>query len=285
MPNPKLQMKNIMIASPCTVDWNTMDGDDRVRVCGACKHNVYDTSKLTTKEIVDLMARDSKACLKIYRRADGTLLTEDCPFGLRTLRRGARTASKIAASLWALALSFASVSAQPGALEPDSVPKQKASEKKAKAKAKKLQTPSSEIKDANSNIAAPDSLKDSRVSDLLTKARNNIAAKNYIEAEQNFKDATSALTKSKHDIAFEKQVWSEYSDFLISRNRKDETTVIANELKRLDEKQRAEGLTQSVGFVVEPTFHDIRHYSSGRAERHQKTTPTLPDGAPIPDNE
>lgn len=253
-----------------------MDGDDRVRVCGACKHNVYDTSKLTTKEIVDLMARDSKACLKIYRRADGTLLTEDCPFGLRTLRRGARRVSKIAASLWALALSFTSVSAQPGTIKPENTPKQKASDKKAKTKAKKSQTPISEIKD---------SLKDTLASDLLTKARTNIAAKNYIEAEQNFKDATSALTKSKHDIAFEKQVWNEYSDFLISQSRKDETTVIANELKRLDEKQRAEGLTQSVGFVVEPTFHDIRHYSSGRAERHQKTTPTLPDGAPIPDNE
>ncbi|MBP6744192.1 hypothetical protein KA344_03120 [bacterium] len=278
-------MKNIMIASPCTVDWNTMDGDDRVRVCGACKHNVYDTSKLTTKEILDLMAADSKACLKIYRRADGTLLTEDCPFGLRTLRRGARTASKIAASLWALALSFASVSAQPSAIKTEGEPRPKSASKKAKAKAEKSQTPISEIKGATSNIAAPDSLKDTLASDLLTKARNNIAAKNYIEAEQNFKDATSALTKSKHDIAFEKQVWSEYSNFLISQNRKDETTVIANELKRLDDKQRAEGLTQSMGFIVEPNMHDIRHYCAGRAERHQKTTPTLPDGAPVPDNE
>jgi hypothetical protein len=281
----KSEMQNIMIASPCTVDWNTMDGDDRVRVCGACKHNVYDTSKLTSKEILDLMARDSKACLKIYRRADGTLLTEDCPFGLRTLRRGARRVSKIAASLWALALSFTSVSAQSGTIKPENTPKQNASSNTAEAKAKESQTPTSEIKGATPVIAAPDSLKDSLASDLLTKARTNIAAKNYLEAEQNFKDATSALTKSKHDIAFEKQVWSEYSDFLISQNRKDETTVIANELKRLDDKQRAEGLTQSVGFVVEPTLLDIRHYSSGRAERHQKTTPTLPNGAPVPDNE
>ncbi len=285
MQNPKLQMKNIMIASPCTVDWNTMVGDDRVRVCGACKHKVYDTSKLTTKEIVDLMARDTNACLKIYRRADGTLLTEDCPFGLRTLRRGARTVSKIAASLWALALSLTSVSAQSGTVKPESTPKPKASSITAEAKAKESQTPNSEIKGPTPIIAAPDSLKDSRASDLLSKARTNVKAKNYIEAEQNFKDATSALTKSKHDIAFEKLVWSEYSNFLISQNRKDETAVIANELKRLDEKQRTEGLTQSTGFVVEPSLLDIKHYCAGRAERHQKTTPTLPDGAPVPDNE
>jgi len=282
MQNSKVQMKNVMIASPCTVDWNTMDGDDRVRVCGACKHNVYDTSKLTSNEILDLMARDNNACLKIYRRADGTLLTEDCPFGLRTIRRGARTVSKIAASVWALVLSFTSVSAQPSAIKTESTTKQKASGKKAKAKAKKSQPPSSEI---NSAIATPDSLKDTLASDLLTKARTNIAAKNYIEAEQNFKDATSALTKSRHDIAFEKQVWSEYSDFLISQSRKDETNVIANELKRLDEKQRAEAPREMSGVPIEPSILDIKHYSSGRAERHQKTAPTLPEGAPVPDNE
>jgi hypothetical protein len=38
-------------------------------------------------------------------------------------------------------------------------------------------------------------------------------------------------------------------------------------------------------FQVEPTVIDERHYTSGRAERHQKTSPTLPYGAPIPDND
>lgn len=38
-------------------------------------------------------------------------------------------------------------------------------------------------------------------------------------------------------------------------------------------------------FQVEPTVVDERHYSSGRAERHQKTSPTLPEGAPIPDSD
>jgi hypothetical protein len=37
-------------------------------------------------------------------------------------------------------------------------------------------------------------------------------------------------------------------------------------------------------FQVEPTVIDERYYTSGRAERHQKTSPTLPAGSPIPDN-
>ena len=38
-------------------------------------------------------------------------------------------------------------------------------------------------------------------------------------------------------------------------------------------------------FQVEPIVIDERHYTSGRAERRQKSSPALPEGAPIPDNE
>ncbi|MFA6211315.1 MAG: VIT and VWA domain-containing protein [Candidatus Obscuribacterales bacterium] len=48
---------------------------------------------------------------------------------------------------------------------------------------------------------------------------------------------------------------------------------------------RVEGPRDMNVFQVEPTVLDERHFTSGRAERHQKTSPTLPDGAPIPDND
>jgi len=57
------------------------------------------------------------------------------------------------------------------------------------------------------------------------------------------------------------------------------------QLKLPEEIGRVEGPRDMNLFQVEPTVVDERHYSSGRAERHQKTSPTLPDGAPIPDNE
>ncbi|MBK7838874.1 MAG: hypothetical protein IPJ49_14585 [Candidatus Obscuribacter sp.] len=36
---------------------------------------------------------------------------------------------------------------------------------------------------------------------------------------------------------------------------------------------------------VEPTFIDGGGLDHGRSERRQKTSPTLPEGAPVPDNE
>jgi Flp pilus assembly secretin CpaC len=57
------------------------------------------------------------------------------------------------------------------------------------------------------------------------------------------------------------------------------------QLKLPEEIGRVEGPRDINLFQVEPTVLDERHYSSGRSERHQKTSPTLPEGSPIPDNE
>jgi len=57
------------------------------------------------------------------------------------------------------------------------------------------------------------------------------------------------------------------------------------QLKLPEEIGRVEGPRDMNMFQVEPSVLDERHQTSGRAERHQKTSPTLPEGAPIPDNE
>ncbi len=57
------------------------------------------------------------------------------------------------------------------------------------------------------------------------------------------------------------------------------------QLKLPEEIGRTEGPRDMNMFQVEPTVLDERHFTSGRSERHQKTSPTLPDGAPVPDNE
>lgn len=57
------------------------------------------------------------------------------------------------------------------------------------------------------------------------------------------------------------------------------------QLKLPEEVGRVEGPRDVNIFQVEPTVIDERHYTSGRSERRQKTSPTLPEGAPIPDSQ
>jgi hypothetical protein len=66
------------------MSWAQMTGDDRARHCQACKLNVYNLSDMTRREAESLIAsREGRLCVRFYRRADGTVLTRDCPRGLR----------------------------------------------------------------------------------------------------------------------------------------------------------------------------------------------------------
>ena len=88
-------LDNVRIASPCQVNWDDMIGDDRVRFCGQCTKNVYNLSALPQEDAEELLrvarAREAQqgegVCVRFYRRADGTILTADCPDGARRKKR------------------------------------------------------------------------------------------------------------------------------------------------------------------------------------------------------
>jgi hypothetical protein len=62
-----------------------MPGDEQVRHCGRCRQNVYNVASLTRAEAVRLVG--ARACLRIYRRPDDTVLTSDCRDRLRAARK------------------------------------------------------------------------------------------------------------------------------------------------------------------------------------------------------
>jgi len=77
-------LDQIKIASPCSADWEQMAGDDRVRFCAECKKNVFNLSAMTRRDAEALLQKtNGDLCTRLYRRADGTVLTADCPVGLR----------------------------------------------------------------------------------------------------------------------------------------------------------------------------------------------------------
>ena len=83
-----VELKHLRIASPCPASWESMKGDDRVRFCELCKLNVYDFAQLTRREVDALVANsEGRLCGRLYRRADGTIITKDCPVGLQAIRR------------------------------------------------------------------------------------------------------------------------------------------------------------------------------------------------------
>ncbi|HWB18977.1 MAG TPA: hypothetical protein VG711_01660 [Phycisphaerales bacterium] len=81
-------VQRIEVASPCPAKWEEMVGDERSRFCAECKLNVYDFSAMTEEEGEKLIIeKEGKLCGRIYRRADGKVLTKDCPVGWRLVKR------------------------------------------------------------------------------------------------------------------------------------------------------------------------------------------------------
>jgi hypothetical protein len=89
----KLFLDQMRVASPCRARWETMHGDDRVRFCDQCRKYVYDLSALTDAEAGALIRRtEGSLCARLHRRADGRILTRDCPVGQWHRRAGRLTA-------------------------------------------------------------------------------------------------------------------------------------------------------------------------------------------------
>lgn len=87
-PESENLLARVRIASPCPVSWDEMKGDERKRFCGHCNLHVYNISAMTHSEAESLLkTAEGRLCARLYRREDGTVLTQDCPVGLKALRR------------------------------------------------------------------------------------------------------------------------------------------------------------------------------------------------------
>lgn len=105
-------LDRLRIATPCPISWDKLTGDSRVRFCDHCQLNVYNISELSRIEAEKLIvSTEGRLCARLFRRADGTILTKDCPVGLRALRlRITKRAATVLAAI--VSLSAAAFSQQ-----------------------------------------------------------------------------------------------------------------------------------------------------------------------------
>lgn len=83
----------VRIATPCPMRWADMDGDGPARHCGRCAQTVFNFAELDSEEARQLLrkhAAGGRICARIFLRADGTVLTKDCPKGYPYALRWAR---------------------------------------------------------------------------------------------------------------------------------------------------------------------------------------------------
>jgi hypothetical protein len=113
-------LDRVTIPIQCHADWDLMAGDDRVRFCQGCEKSVYNLSALTKRQAETLVAEHGgKLCARIYQRPDGSILTQNCPEGIRGLT--AKITRRAGAVLSAM-LSVGALAAQSQATTPSQIP-------------------------------------------------------------------------------------------------------------------------------------------------------------------
>jgi len=108
MPKLTSPLDHLKIAAPCPADWNQMFSfeDERVRFCSQCNLNVYNLSNMSRQEAEALITKtEGRLCVRFYRKADGSVLTQNCPVGLKALKRRVAWVSQV---ILGMVLSFVS---------------------------------------------------------------------------------------------------------------------------------------------------------------------------------
>jgi uncharacterized protein len=108
MSHPR-SLDRITIPNPCNADWDSMVGNEQVRLCEHCHLHVTDLSTLTRPQAVRLVARShGRLCVRYIQKPDGSVLTR----GPEKLYRIGRQVSRLAAGAMTATLSLSAAAAQ-----------------------------------------------------------------------------------------------------------------------------------------------------------------------------
>ena len=109
------RLNRLVIQSPCTASWETMEGEGAQRFCAECQREVYDFAQMTAASIhAELHARRGRMCARMTRQG-GRLVTAPAfepPPAATLLPR--RRPSAVAATLMTAWLAATSAPAQRG---------------------------------------------------------------------------------------------------------------------------------------------------------------------------
>jgi hypothetical protein len=104
-------LPKIKIASPCSARWEEMAGDEQSRFCTQCDKRVYNFTQMSAEQISGLiLEKEGRLCVRFYQRADGTMLTEDCPVGAGRFVRKVKLAACTVVALFVFGFAVLAVS-------------------------------------------------------------------------------------------------------------------------------------------------------------------------------
>ncbi len=261
-------LKTVFIAAPCEVGWDSMQGvngsalreSDAVRFCTGCSLNVFNLSNMSAKEAEELLrsrnASGEKLCAGIYRRKDGTVMTENCPKGLRKLRDTARKTVERAAAFLATITSVslwlpARAQTRSSDMEQGTYSQLETIRTKVEASQANRTEPVSYTRHSPARFGhsvnyyrieqrkplmqavpmRPAVPLDANAFNQLVMAERNAISGKFVLAEVHYKEALKLSADQKHDPALASNIAKSYAAFLRKHQRQSEAEQLEKAYK------------------------------------------------------
>lgn len=247
MNQQNFDVNKLSVAKPCSMSWENMSGDEKTRLCNACDMNIYNLSEMTSHEITSLIQnREGRLCGRIYKRTDGTVMTKDCPVGLRAYRK---KISRFAGASFTAILSLFSVSF--GQTEDKKVDKNK--------DATITQTVNKDNKNSVKGIVTdPNGAIIPNAKIIIRKKNSKFKKKTKSSDEGNFE--IKKIPSGEYELEIKAEYFKPYKNSKI--------VITENKTVELNVELEVEDVTVTVGiFVTEPlidmTESGITHKISG----------------------
>ncbi|QQS10288.1 MAG: hypothetical protein IPK69_06615 [Phycisphaerales bacterium] len=107
----RFSLDQLQITAPCPAQWDDMQGTETRRLCADCNLHVHNPTRMSEVELDAFLTEVSaklhageRVCARLYRRADGTVLEQNCPRGLAALRQRTWAGVRRVAAVVALAI-------------------------------------------------------------------------------------------------------------------------------------------------------------------------------------
>lgn len=114
-------LQRLVVKSPCSQDWDSMVGNDRVRFCEHCSLNVHNISEMTRAQALLLANRSrGRLCVRYHSNVQKEIVTR-AP-GSRRLHQIGRRVSRFASGAFTATLSVSAAFAEPASAIHDNSP-------------------------------------------------------------------------------------------------------------------------------------------------------------------
>jgi len=84
----KSKLDQLKVITPCSANWEQMNGSDQKRFCSECSKHVFDFSQMTRQQIEAVTSiHQGNLCARITRREDGSMVMLNAPLPIYSSRR------------------------------------------------------------------------------------------------------------------------------------------------------------------------------------------------------